>query len=441
MESLKEKKFISDEDYFKLSNNLIEKHSLFYRLWLLGKPGISNSIETACVLFNESGDNIDYLFNIDFWNKLDDYERTFVICHEFLHVILEHGVRILDSDKKDEKLCNVALDIVVNHLLVEKFDFDRDKISFADTLCWEDTVLGKDFKREAFFFEYYFNLLKKKQKNINIKPSFGENGDVDGFVIFDDHDKYKFFVGKDDVMESVKEGMSKEEIENLNERLNDLLSQEKNNENKNGNKAGTFPGSSWFIASTEVVKKKKKWETVIKKWSLNFKKRINEYDYEQWAVRNRRIHNLSEDLFLPSEIIDDNLNETKDKIPVWFFQDTSGSCTSYANRFFKAAKTLNPKRFDISMFCFDTMVYETSLQSGRLYGFGGTSFSCIERYIQERISSDKKIKYPKSVFVITDGYGDNVYPQYPKLWYWFLTSSCYYCIPKESNKYLLSNYE
>lgn len=43
--------------------------------------------------------------------------------------------------------------------------------------------------------------------------------------------------------------------------------------------------------------------------------------------------------------------------------DTSGSCFNLAERFFKAALTLNPKKFNVRLFCFDYYATETSLKS------------------------------------------------------------------------------
>lgn len=93
------------------------------------------------------------------------------------------------------------------------------------------------------------------------------------------------------------------------------------------------------------------------------------------------------------------------------------------------------------MFCFDTRVYETSLKTGKLYGFGGTSFYIIEDHIQKLII-EENIKYPKAVFIITDGWGSHVKPEQPDKWYWFIThpgSDSY--IPEKSNIYKLENYE
>jgi hypothetical protein len=145
-------------------------------------------------------------------------------------------------------------------------------------------------------------------------------------------------------------------------------------------------------------------------------------------------------MFLPSEMEIEEKEDVKKRIKVMFFQDTSGSCIHLAERFFKAAKSLPTERFDIEMFCFDTQVYKTSLTSGKLYGFGGTSFSILERYIINQCKGDMR-KYPKAVFVITDGYGDCIDPKYPKRWYWFLDPYYTNCIPKKCNTFNLSDFE
>jgi hypothetical protein len=190
------------------------------------------------------------------------------------------------------------------------------------------------------------------------------------------------------------------------------------------------------------VKKKKKWETVIKKW-VNTVLKQNDKDHEQWARVNRRFVGIASsmsNMFLPSEMEIEEMEEEKKKIKVVFFQDTSGSCSHLAERFFKAAKSLDPKKFDVELYCFDTRCYKTSLESGRLYGFGGTSFSILEQEVVELCKGDMS-KYPKAVFVITDGYGDPVHPRKPKNWYWFLSCDYRHCIPDTCNVFKLSEFE
>jgi len=155
----------------------------------------------------------------------------------------------------------------------------------------------------------------------------------------------------------------------------------------------------------EIELKKAKWETIIKKWTKKYL-RTEEKDVDQWVMTNRRMSMLSQELFIPSEMEMEEDSDEKDRIQVWFFQDTSGSCSGFRDRFFKAAESLPKERFDIKMHCFDTEVYETTLKSRKLYGFGGTSFSVIEQYIINYINKHKE-PYPEAVFVITDGFSNS----------------------------------
>ncbi len=150
---------------------------------------------------------------------------------------------------------------------------------------------------------------------------------------------------------------------------------------------------------------------------------------------------MKNNFFLPTEMEYEGYE--KDRIEVLFFQDTSGSCAHLAKRFFQAAASLPKERFDVRLCCFDTKVYETSLETRQLYGFGGTSFSVLEYWIQNAIASKKLKGYPKAIFVITDGYGDMVYPQAgkEKNWHWFLSNHYTRCIPAACNIYMLKDFE
>lgn len=104
------------------------------------------------------------------------------------------------------------------------------------------------------------------------------------------------------------------------------------------------------------------------------------------------------------------------KTEVWFFLDTSGSNANMADLFFGAAESLPADRYNIRLFCFDTEVYETYLETRAIYGsMGGTKFSILE----EKILREEK--YPDAVFVFTDGYGEPIELRKPKRWHWFLT--------------------
>jgi hypothetical protein len=398
---------IDPQEWSQITSQLEVHHALFYQMWLLGKPIFSRSIPTACVSFDKEGEFIGFTFNPDFWKSLSLEEKKFIICHECLHVFNEHGVRAKDA--KDYRAANVAMDVIVNHSLTNSFGFDRSKLPMADKLCWTDTVFA-DQKDVAQIptnssFEYYLNRIP-----------FGS-----GWDSVDDHSGLGSFDQKsiDKLVDKLKDKLTDEEKQSLS------------------NVAGSGALGKLTTVNPGKVIKKRKWETVIKEWSKQFTK-ANEDSVEQWARTARRYADLSGDLFIPSEVDHEKFKEGR--IQVWFFQDCSGSCIGLKDRFFRAAKSLPEDRFDVKMHTFDDNVYECDLDKNVVYGCGGTSFQCIEEYIQSYIKKHNE-KYPKAVFCITDGYGDDVEPEKPENWHWFLSTSCTSYIPVNSYYYELRDFE
>jgi predicted metal-dependent peptidase len=427
---------ITSEEWYEISNALEPHHAVFYKLWQMGKPIFDERIPTACVQFDKEGQFVVFRFNPKFWQELDLQNRLFVICHEALHIVLNHGVRAIDA-KINAQAANVAMDVVVNHTLVEKFGFDRKNIDNQENYCWVDTVF-KD--REPLpetdeAFEHYYNLFEK---------TYGDGGMGDGEAgspqTVDDHSG----MGQNgddwgDVIDKLNEGLSDEEKETLKDTVKKHF-QKPSDKSSEDSPAGTDTGGQWVFAGGPKAVKKQKWETIIRNWAAKSMKE-SDRDVEQWARLNRRLTMLPREMILPSEMEVDDFYDEKNKIDVWFFLDTSGSCWNLKDRFFTAAESLPEKRFNLRLFCFDTTVAETTLASRKIYGGGGTSFWIIEDHIQ-KVMKNEKAQYPKAVFIITDGHGDNVKPQFAKNWHWFLTqggSKVY--ISKESNIYNLGDFE
>lgn len=432
-------KNLTNEEFLLITRDLELHHAVFSKIWNVGKPRFVDKIPTACVTFDKEGNHLDFLFNPSFWDSLTPYERNFVICHECLHIMLSHGIRLKELNKD---IGNVAADVVINEMLVQGFGFDKSKLDWVGKNgCWLDTVF-KDFKppvEKDRSMEYYYKLLKQEFSQA-IKEAMS-SGDGGGFTILDDHEGLKGMDPTDleDVVGEILDVMNDVEKESLDKSFKEANPNETEESSK---QAGSMPGSLKIVVKVGNVKKKKKWETVIKKW-VNTVLKQNDKDHEQWARVNRRFVGIASsmsNMFLPSEMEIEEREEEKKKIKVVFFQDTSGSCQHLAERFFKAAKSLDPKKFDVQLFCFDTRCYETSLESGRLYGFGGTSFSILEDKVMELCKRDLS-KYPKAVFVITDGYGDQINPKKPKNWYWFLSCDYRHCIPNTCNIFKLSDFE
>jgi len=408
-------------DYFELSKDLEEHHSLFYMMWELGKPIYTKSIPTAAVGFDKEGEFIKFMFNPDFWDGLSKEEKLFVISHECLHVILNHGIRARDGE--DRSRANRALDVVVNHMLVDKFDFKREDITDSENLCWVDTVFPDRSLPTNETFEYYYQRCPETP--------------IIYVRLVDDHGKLA--EGAEELgalIDKLNENLSEEDKNNLKDIIEQHFEQNDEKEDE-GHSAGDSAGGQWTFAEVGKVRRKKKWETVIKKWSKRFNK-TEVHDVEQWSRINRRFALIGNDLMLPSDM--EMEKDAEGRIQVWFFQDTSGSCAELKDRLFAAALSLPPERFDVKMHCFDTQVYETSLESKKLYGFGGTTFQPLEDYIQGYIKKHT-IEYPKAVFVLTDGYGSAITPEKPKAWYWFLTTNYKNHVPADCNTYSLTDFE
>lgn len=405
-------------------------YGIFYAMVNMGRPVFTDSIETACVKFNEMGENIEFCFNPKFWEEIDDYTKMFVICHECLHVILSHGIRTTDC--KNRMLANAALDVVVNHMLVNKFGFEREKLTIGKELCWIDTVFRDPtivLRNQSF--EYYYDLLLKDVNNL-----------MKEFESLDLHETLKSF-DKDierKIADKIASRISDAEIEEFVDKIKDPENTDVLPSGQKGRPGEPLiPGSLRHYCKRPRIFKKK-WESVIYRWA---KRATEDADEEQWLRKARRYATLPETLMMPTMYeIEGKSNK---KLDVMFFLDSSGSCWHLKDRFFAAAISLNPNRFNVRLFSRSTHVKETSIKTGQIDGGGSDDFRCIEKHIQKELAEKKITKYPDAVFHITDGYdcsGVKVKPEKPENWYTFLTDDgTEIWLPEKSHVFKLSDFE
>lgn len=419
---------ISKEEWDSLLKQIDDHHSLFYRLGQMGKPVLTTSIETASVSFDKGGDFISFNFNPDFWKECDTYKKLFVICHECLHIMLNHGIRTVNIHTNNRPAANTCLDVVVNHMLTRVFKFDKTKIKDWEKLCWVDTVFINDDGTPKVLWPGYLNQLIPDNETYEYYVNKLPVKDVYPLTL-DNHEGLKE-CDFEDIIESVLDKLSDEEVIELDNLLDEHQDR------------GTASGGLTASVNLKKIKRKKKWESVIKDWSIKTLAQVDKH-YEQWARQNRRFTLLPQSMFLPSEMEIQELKSDKNKIEVHFFLDTSGSCWDLKDRFFSAAESLPKKRFKIRLFCFDTKVKETNLESKTVYGGGGTSFDIIEDHIL-KLMKEEKTPYPEAVFVITDGYGNHVNPFKPTNWHWFVSGSGMNTLKtltsKECHFYRLANF-
>lgn len=420
-------------DWNKILQKLEPYHGIFAGFWAVGRVIIDENVakQRACIIFNHRGNPLTFAFAPSYLAKLTEKEVLFVICHEIQHVILEHGKRGRGLDKH---LANVAMDIVINEENLSEYGFDRKELPFlSKDLCFLDNIqsqLPKDVKMlPGQNFEYYYNILYKETPKISFNLCDDHSG------MNDDHG-----LSDDEYNRLLKDAVSRltdEEKKDLLERLKKQREEnkDKDKEKDKGKKAGSIPLGIEQYLEISRVQRKDKWEKIIKKKTK--KLLVETYDLkEQWITKNRRIAHMESSYLLPSENWVHDIMPEKKKITLSFYLDTSGSCGGLEERFFRAALSIDPKFFNIELFCFDTEVYPTTLESRKVYGGGGTCFQCIDRHVR---------LYPKKdvhVFVITDGYGTNVVPENPQNWTFFLTEGgSRECIDPKCNIYNLEDFE
>ena len=438
---------ISFEEQREIAVDLIQYHGVFYKFWDLVRPVYTNSkkYQTACVVFNKDNQCIDFIINKKFWDKLSTVQKNFIICHECLHVMLEHGSRASSLlSRLNPEITNACLDIPINEMLVKYFGFDRKQVDPKKRFCWVDTIFKKEKLPNDQSFEFYFNKIKEDKDTPKITMCGMGSGEGGDGLETNSHENLSSFDGPEGEkkIQDMLEELSEEEKASLKDISERMDRAQKNKDDEASNKiAGTKSGSFSKLIGNIKPKPKKKWESVIKKWSRNFSR--NEREENHWLVKSRRNNLINSDFFIPCETECEIKKTDNEKIDVWMLLDTSGSCEGLAPRFWKAAKSLPKERFNVHYYCFDTRVYKLSekdVKTGKLYGFGGTSYRILEQYIQQSIKKENK-KYPAAVFVLTDGYGDPVKPQDEKKWYWFLSDRCTAYIPKKSHTFMLSDFE
>jgi predicted metal-dependent peptidase len=332
-------------------------------------------------------------------------------------VINSHGKR---AGKKMSNLANQAMDIVVNESLIKYFKFNRKEIDPKTEYYWMDNSFDGDPNILPWNnFEYYYNRLLKDAKFVKNKQLINDHSGLGDFP--------------EQSVQEIINNLSEEDAESLKNITEDAEKNARKNDDKN---IGNVRGGLVQKIENKPVQYKKKWESIIRRFEKKMSK--DEGLESHWVMKDRRLYNLNFNIFLPSDI-EQTLRKTEsEKVATWFFMDTSGSCWSLAPRFFHAAKSLDPKKFDVKYFAFDTMVYEVDLKKQKLDGGGGTSFRCITDFIYN------KHQTKPFVWILTDGWGNGA--QIPedqrKKWNWFLTDdSTIAYIPHGCKVHELKNFE
>jgi len=388
---------------------------LYSGIILLGDTQVvdeDDEVPTACT------DGINTYYGRGFLNGLTVEETAGLALHENLHKLLKHIGRHRDLNEKDPRLANVAMDFVVNDIIMNL----KDK-----TLCalpqggLYDPMFHDWSVRQVFDYLWKEREQEKKkpqqpedgkgnpdnrQGGNNGKPQKG-SGPVKRGNPMDKHD-HQGKQGKDG---KGGNNLTPTQQRELERKIGEALQQ-------GGILAGKM-GADVPRAIKEAMEPEIKWEDVLADFWSSTMRGVDEYT---WARPNRR--RLADDLYLPS-----SYSETIGQMV--FAIDTSGSIDNaeisrVAARISSLCEVYPPE--SIIVLWWDTKVHAEQRFESTDYnniakllkpvGGGGTRVSCVSEYM------NKQNINPDGVIVFTDGHvEDTIKWEVPCPTLWLVTSS------------------
>lgn len=363
---------------------------LYSGVMMMGTSEVCDDMPTAAT------DGINKYYGREFMEKLTPEETRAIVLHETLHVALKHLPRHRAMSKENPMLANMAMDFVVNDVIMNIKDKKLCKL--PEGALYMPGWTGWSVRQ-------IYDELKKvlpppppppPGKKPCDNPPDGQGGTpgkpgnkdsrkgekvvIDGKEMkpFDDHD----MSGIDEQTTEQQKGLDKD--------INEALQQ-------GGMLAGRF-GVKLPRAISELLTPKVNWRDALRDFVSAACRGRDEYT---WRRMNRR--RLADDHYVPS--MED---ETVDEIVVAI--DTSGSIggrelTEFATELASICDTMTPN-------CVRVLWWDTNVHGEQVFrdeynniakllkplGGGGTKVSCVSEYmIKNNIMSE-------ALVVFTDGY-------------------------------------
>jgi predicted metal-dependent peptidase len=363
--------YLTDEERLKKNHIVLMRHpetALYSGIIMMGDSEVSDESFTAYT------DGVNKKYSRSFMQKLKDIELRGLILHENLHVTLMHIPRHTDLMKENHTLANVAMDLVVNDIIMSLSD--KQLASLPEGGVYDEKFHGWSVRE-------IYNHLKKENPKCDPRAGSGSgstevviNGvkhDVQG----DEHDMGKL-------------PSTPEEGEKMEKAINQAI-------REGGMLAGRL-GAKVPRQVEQSLDKPLRWEDVLRDFVTSTVRGKDEYT---WRRFNRAL--LSNDILAPS-----SENETLTEVIISI--DTSGSINQqmiakFAVQVQAICDSCSPQT--VRVLWWDTEVHGEQVFAGdspnikdilKPMGGGGTAVSCVAQYILE-----KRYK-PDCVVVFTDGY-------------------------------------
>ena len=311
----------------------------------------------------------DAIYNPEFVEKLTDSELKGVLCHETMHVALQH---LLRAGKRDHTLFNIAADIIINYMILsENYDLPAGVLLPESKGASIFKLQGKngwfEIDAEGKSAEEVYEYLSSNAKKLDI-PVIGEGQ-------FDEH---QF---SDDLSESEKQAVAKE----WQGKLVDAATEAK--------PRGKLPGYIDRMMD-DILNPKLNWKALLYQYLT--KDILYNFTYKKPGRRS-----YSTGYYMPHEI--------KENLNITCTVDCSGSIskqeyTEYMSEITGIANAFTQINMDIIFW--DTEIRQVEkvtrnnqkkLLEIKIPGGGGTSISCLANYFKDR-------QAPQLMVHLTDGY-------------------------------------
>lgn len=389
-------------------------------------PRWSESIDTACVVGNSSFENIDFLMNKSYFEKLTSIEKFFVFAHETFHILFNHFKRgsifynSLPEKDRSRELLNIAMDITINDIL--KFQYFENDHMFMDIFdkCWTTDVLEKKTQGKLVLplykdFKFYYNEILKY---MNENPSNGGNGG-EGGIQMDGVDTYSDVLGDEapsDISEKIHEDTGKKTEENYKKDSEDKKSSGNENNSSKKEVVTVYENLNLSDAINRYIMSKS-----LSSTDFSVKPKTK---YTWYGVDRRNINlKMMTDVKTPIR----NVTWKNKKIKLLIYCDVSGSVSSYTEKFINIVNTIDQTKVEIEFKVWASSVGPVTYNSNNKAIWhdvgGGTTI--------ENVIDDYKKNYDDNsvdcVVVLTDGEYTSInqpkkkYVRTPTKWVFFMT--------------------
>ena len=388
----------------------------------LGFPEEEKSINTAAVAWDDSKKKIKFIFNKKFSETLNDDELKFVIAHEAIHLLNGHvsllKTKMQEMEKSKKQVSeiskftrkfNVAADCVVNDSLINLYGFN--KVMDIETQDKPKIIYGMDYvKRHCHDLSVMevFYLLDDETLDQKLGSGGAEIHDWDSFFDEDGNliEEFADQISGFYQINGENSALSDEDLEKIEK----LKKHYQKNNPRNGQAGDGRLGIYRAVDNLSRV-------------SLNWNKLFSEMieikkQQSSWSKPNKKLISVYPDVLLPSYL-------PEEKEDIFIAIDASGSIDMNALKLFISVVKSISIRFNVKAISFDEACYPYDIKKKEdPQGGGGTDFQIIEDWIGNNLK-----KYPKAIFVLTDGEGTPVKPKYPNRWCFVLygSSSTRYC--------------